>query len=73
MGSVVIWVSTEIENWLKEQAELNGRAPPSGPLFPEGARFLRMPMVKSLTGLSARTIYRKIQAGKFPKQVPLKL
>lgn len=30
-------------------------------------RFIRMPEVKNLTGLSKETIYRMIRAGEFPK------
>lgn len=32
---------------------------------------LRLPEVRSLTGLSTTEIYRRISASRFPKQVPL--
>ena len=35
----------------------------------ETDRRIRMPEVKSLTGLSKRTIYRRIAEGKFPQAV----
>ena len=34
-------------------------------------RILRLPIVKSLTGLSRSTIYLRISEGSFPKQVNL--
>ncbi|HEV7661580.1 MAG TPA: AlpA family transcriptional regulator [Allosphingosinicella sp.] len=34
-------------------------------------RILRLPAVLDRTGLSRSTLYRKIQAGTFPKQVPI--
>jgi predicted DNA-binding transcriptional regulator AlpA len=37
--------------------------------FSEPDRRIRMPEVKSLTGLSKRTIYRRIAEGKFPQAV----
>ena len=33
--------------------------------------FLRLPQVKSVTGLSKSTIYARISEGTFPKQIPL--
>jgi prophage regulatory protein len=33
--------------------------------------FLRLPQVKSVTGLSKSTIYARIAEGNFPKQIPL--
>jgi prophage regulatory protein len=33
--------------------------------------FLRLPQVKSITGLSKSTIYSRIAEGTFPKQIPL--
>lgn len=36
-------------------------------------RILRLPAVLDRTGLSRSTLYRKIQAGTFPKQVPISL
>ncbi len=34
-------------------------------------RFLRLPEVKRIVGLSTSTIYEKMALGKFPKPVPL--
>ena len=34
-------------------------------------KLLRLPQVKSITGLSKSTIYARISEGTFPKQVPL--
>jgi prophage regulatory protein len=34
-------------------------------------RILRLPTVLALTGLSRSTLYRKIQAGQFPKQIAI--
>jgi prophage regulatory protein len=34
-------------------------------------KLLRLPDVKSITGLSKSTIYARIAEGTFPKQVPL--
>ncbi len=36
-------------------------------------RILRLPAVLDCTGLSRSTLYRKIQAGTFPKQVPISI
>lgn len=36
-------------------------------------RILRLPAVLERTGLSRSTLYRKIQAGTFPKQVPISI
>ena len=34
-------------------------------------QLLRLPQVKSLTGLSKSTIYSRIAEGTFPKQIPI--
>jgi prophage regulatory protein len=34
-------------------------------------KFLRLPAVVEATGLSWRTIYRMMDDGRFPKQIPL--
>jgi len=34
-------------------------------------KFLRLPEVKTTTGLSKSTIYARIAEGTFPKQIPL--
>lgn len=34
-------------------------------------RFLRLPDVLAATGLSRRTIYRKMDAGEFPKSIQI--
>ena len=34
-------------------------------------RLLRLPQVKSITGLSKSSIYARISEGTFPKQIPL--
>jgi prophage regulatory protein len=34
-------------------------------------KFLRLPEVKTTTGLSKSTIYARIAEGNFPKQIPL--
>ena len=34
-------------------------------------KLLRLPKVKSITGLSKSTIYARIAEGTFPKQIPL--
>lgn len=34
-------------------------------------RILRLPAVLDSTGLSRSTLYRKIQDGSFPKQIPI--
>lgn len=34
-------------------------------------RILRLPMVLSLTGLCRSTLYRKLDAGKFPRRVQI--
>ena len=34
-------------------------------------KLLRLPQVKSITGLSKSTIYARISEGTFPKQIPL--
>ena len=34
-------------------------------------RFLRLPEVRTMTGLSKSTIYLRISEGTFPRQVPL--
>ncbi|MCP9851015.1 AlpA family transcriptional regulator [Cyanobium sp. Morenito 9A2] len=34
-------------------------------------KFLRLPLVKSVTGLSKSTIYARIAEGSFPKQISL--
>ena len=34
-------------------------------------KFLRLPQIKSITGLSKSTIYARISEGTFPKQIPL--
>jgi len=34
-------------------------------------KLLRLPQVKTITGLSKSTIYARISEGTFPKQVPL--
>jgi len=34
-------------------------------------KLIRLPQVKSITGLSKSTIYSRIAEGTFPKQIPL--
>jgi prophage regulatory protein len=34
-------------------------------------KFLRLPQVKQITGLSKSSIYARIAEGTFPKQIPL--
>ena len=34
-------------------------------------KLLRLPQVKTITGLSKSTIYARISEGAFPKQIPL--
>ncbi|MCP9846275.1 AlpA family transcriptional regulator [Synechococcus sp. Lug-A] len=34
-------------------------------------QLLRLPQVKSITGLSKSTIYSRIDEGTFPKQIPI--
>lgn len=34
-------------------------------------KLLRLPQVKTITGLSKSTIYARISEGTFPKQIPL--
>jgi len=34
-------------------------------------KLLRLPQVKSITGLSKSTIYSRIAEGTFPKQIPI--
>jgi prophage regulatory protein len=34
-------------------------------------KLLRLPQLKSITGLSKSTIYARISEGTFPKQIPL--
>ena len=34
-------------------------------------KFLRLPQVKAITGLSKSTIYARISEGTFPEQIPL--
>jgi len=34
-------------------------------------KLLRLPQVKSITGLSKSTIYTRISEGTFPRQIPL--
>lgn len=36
-------------------------------------RFLRLPEVLAMTGLSRATLYRKVQCGTFPRQIKLNL
>lgn len=36
-------------------------------------RILRLPAVLSRTGLSRSTLYRKVQQGTFPKQIPISI
>ena len=39
--------------------------------MPEKRRILRLPEVKAMTGLSKSTIYSRVAAGLFPRQVSL--
>jgi len=40
-------------------------------MAPQPARLLRLKDVKQVTGLSKSTIYERMSAGTFPKQIPL--
>ncbi len=35
------------------------------------SRFIRLPQVRTITGLSTSTIYRMMRRGEFPKQIAL--
>jgi len=41
------------------------------PMKKASEQLLRLPQVKSITGLSKSTIYSRIAEGTFPKQIPI--
>ena len=48
-----------------------GASPSEGGSMPSGDRHVRMPELERRTGMSRSTIYRRIEAGRFPSQIPL--
>ena len=65
----VAWASTAITEWQRSRMVAAGGDPSvvlSGPF-----RFVRLPEVKQLTGLSRSTLYRLISEDRFPASVPL--
>jgi hypothetical protein len=60
-----VWVNTGIIKYLRAKAITSGQ---DGSLIKdEPQRFLRLPEVKKMTTLSKSAIYRRIEAGTFPK------
>jgi predicted DNA-binding transcriptional regulator AlpA len=60
----VAWTSTSISQWQRERVAAGGGDPAVVPEPP--FRFLRLPEVKQLTGLSRSSLYRMCAAKKFP-------
>ncbi|MEP6898695.1 MAG: AlpA family phage regulatory protein [Rhodanobacter sp.] len=46
-------------------------APKAGALQVQNVRFIRLPEVRDVTGLSRSQLYRLVQSGDFPAQVKL--
>ena len=65
----VAWPSTAIIEWQRERIAAVGGDPSIVPEAP--FRFLRLPEVKQLTGLSRSSLYRLCAEKRFPAPVPL--
>jgi predicted DNA-binding transcriptional regulator AlpA len=63
------WPSTLITEWQRERIAAAGGDPSVVPKAP--FRFLRLPEVKQLTGLSRSSLYRMISESRFPAPVAL--
>jgi hypothetical protein len=66
-----VWESPGIMDWLRGQQIAAGRDPSI--VKGEEFRYLRLPEVIRLTSLSKTSIYRQINAGRFPRPIKLKL
>lgn len=65
----VAWPSSAITRWQRERIAAAGG---DASIVPEAPfRFLRLPEVKQLTGLSRSSLYRLCAEKKFPLPVPL--
>jgi predicted DNA-binding transcriptional regulator AlpA len=65
----VAWASTVITEWQRERIIAAGGDPSIVPDAP--FRFVRLPEVKQLTGLSRSSLYRMVSEARFPAPVPL--
>ena len=63
------WTSSSISKWQRERIAAAGGDPTVVPELP--FRFLRLPEVKQLTGLSRSSLYRMCAEKKFPAPLPL--
>jgi predicted DNA-binding transcriptional regulator AlpA len=68
-GRAVGWTSTSVSEWQRERVAAAGGDPTVVPEPP--FRFLRMPEVRRLTGLSRSSLYRLCAEKRFPAPVPL--
>jgi predicted DNA-binding transcriptional regulator AlpA len=66
-----VWKSPEILEWQRRQLSAAGHDPAE--IKDTQFRYLRLPEVRSMCGLSRSSIYRGIASGKFPKPITLKL
>lgn len=65
----VAWPSTVIAEWQRERIRAAGGDTSVVPDVP--FRFVRLPELKTLTGLSRSSLYRLISESRFPAPVPL--
>jgi predicted DNA-binding transcriptional regulator AlpA len=67
----VAWANTDVIAWMRAQVAAAGGDPSTVP--DEQYRFIRLPELKRLVGLSSSTIYRLMaeEEGKFPRPVLL--
>jgi predicted DNA-binding transcriptional regulator AlpA len=65
----VAWWSPDVAAWMQACLRSGGRdvAIP----FEPAPRFLKLPEVRRITGLSRSSLYRKIADGKFPRPIRL--
>jgi predicted DNA-binding transcriptional regulator AlpA len=65
----VAWPTTVITEWQRERIRAAGGDASIVPDVP--FRFVRLPELKTLTGLSRSSLYRLISSSRFPAPVPL--
>lgn len=66
----VAWPSTAIIRWMRERVSGAGGDPDDIPDI-SPVRFLRVPEVLQLIGVCTSTLYRMINAGEFPRPIPI--
>ncbi len=62
MAAPVFWFEPDVIEWQNDKLPIDRKIKLNG-----NPRFIRLPELKTIVGMSRSSIYRQIEAGKFPK------